>query len=1508
MGVDFAVRLRSFVMRRLRVSPLHIGVEQGCIHLAITLLELGRGAGLIGPAAHRLRQARTGPGAADPAAASARGLPAALLGFMRSVLPEGAAPVHVSVTHNRRSYELRSEADGNQLAAGSGGDAPFRGSPVAQQMSAEAKVEVEAEAELPGHAADTQTVTLRAITLAARHGRDAVAEAAALAVQPAARTAAHNVALRSAGAGAARSGGASAPPADVPSALNALTAARDVLSSDPLIDSRSCLATPPAVPPRYQRHRHHHRRDSQQPEQQPAAAATDPPTQELYQRRGAEAAAAAAASNPTQPGRTPPVVKTREIPGAGGLPAGEMLASAGSGPGAGGRSFGDPVGDKRAQTAQSAEEVVGLAAAVAASVGVEMVEVWGLREGSPGQQETWQEPSYDHWMGAMEPQRGQQPGSASTAASGNPSGSLLGPPHHAADGTMDLVGTIGLAGLPAARRSQRLGRVVVSAGAVASAAAPAQSSAPQGGCLPTAARQGAAPPPLYGGSAGGGGGRLAHSLLLTAGLSAVEAVMRPPMPPMPLAPTQQQQGQSHPVELIGPSVLVWPEQPSAAPAVGPSASAGSGGASGITALPRGVLPPAASLVGASSPVGAGLALRLRLRCPDVLAHRPRRRGAPRGAAGMAVEQREGEASGLVSQLVAWNRVGAVPLTQLDDSAEGVTTVTLQPSLALEPSRSPSSQAFAALSPLPTSSRPPSTQLQPAHQVAAATAAVGSGIGSSSTGGLSSTGGSTGSPNPNSSTGAGCGARNGGAASLVPVPPAQLLYLAWRRGKALGPPCPVLLLPAAVPGMEELAAELVALQPQRTADTAAGDAAAQAQKSFQSFLVDFGLWIEALHGLSAGGRTFSPHRSAASMAARSPSIAGSDAATAAAGAAPRAAAASGSPQMLECAPSSRSAGLHVVARAAAPTSGTPSPNTAGWGSVDRAIRGLTPPTSLNALAQTSSPGFAAPGTGEGTVGGALLPAQPLPQAAAAGDARSPLTHPGVAAAAVGAGYQAAPQPLLSSTSSPPSRQPAVTSSFGSGSTGADSDDRLTQFAEDLLTVGCDLLAHAVACGAVATARLIMGLLMTHGSSWLQHVSGSSASARGAGGGGAGGGESASGSWRAGDMLLRFVLECCRAANGSGQTLLHLAVMSRSAAMLRLVAVSWPRDLGLPIWELNRLDRSGRSPADYLPPRGVEGSSDGGAGGNDSTFEAEAEALLLSLGPPPPPPQAGYAGSPEREAAFGAASPPDLGVSVGGSGLAAVMEDSAARGGRLLVAETDVLLSACSSGDGAPGATADQEAEAGSSRASSPDAGAAGTGSGEGGAPGVRPARDGTADDVASPALAQLLLSLSRIRSRPASEAPQSAPPSVLLWAPAACLLSASSLGAAAGLLLPLRALAARPWLPAAVTTVGRCTAFVLSALALTALRSTGRAGGGSEMSASELSVWMLLMTLAPTLLEMVPAGPRAALLSAEQAALLMYLLLAEGLPAGLAWLPCAAANLVSGVMLAAMMDMRARVVA
>ncbi|KXZ49548.1 hypothetical protein GPECTOR_20g402 [Gonium pectorale] len=202
------------------------------------------------------------------------------------------------------------------------------------------------------------------------------------------------------------------------------------------------------------------------------------------------------------------------------------------------------------------------------------------------------------------------------------------------------------------------------------------------------------------------------------------------------------------------------------------------------------------------------------------------------------------------------------------------------------------------------------------------------------------------------------------------------------------------------------------------------------------------------------------------------------------------------------------------------------------------------------------------------------------------------------------------------------------SSGPGSVSADSDERLTRLAEEVLAVGCDLLAHSVACGAVATSRLVMGLLFSHGP-WIQHLAASASGGAGAGGpfasaasGGPEGGRSAS--------LLRSVLECCRSANESGHTLLHLAVLSRSAAMLRLVAVSWPLELGLPLEELNRPDRSGRSPVDYL--MSYAGASAGGSVSGDDAFEREAEALLLSLGP-----AAANEGVAERVVATGPAPP-------------------------------------------------------------------------------------------------------------------------------------------------------------------------------------------------------------------------------------------------------------------------------
>ncbi len=86
------------------MPPLHVSVGQGCIHLVVVVLEVARGAAVAGRGAQRLRRRNAGTVAAQ--------LPELLLGFVRQMLPENAAPVSVSACHNNESYQLTGDGSG----------------------------------------------------------------------------------------------------------------------------------------------------------------------------------------------------------------------------------------------------------------------------------------------------------------------------------------------------------------------------------------------------------------------------------------------------------------------------------------------------------------------------------------------------------------------------------------------------------------------------------------------------------------------------------------------------------------------------------------------------------------------------------------------------------------------------------------------------------------------------------------------------------------------------------------------------------------------------------------------------------------------------------------------------------------------------------------------------------------------------------------------------------------------------------------------------------------------------------------------------------------------------------------------------------------------------------------------------------------------------------------------------------------------------------------------------
>ncbi|KXZ49393.1 hypothetical protein GPECTOR_21g619 [Gonium pectorale] len=429
--------------------------------------------------------------------------------------------------------------------------------------------------------------------------------------------------------------------------------------------------------------------------------------------------------------------------------------------------------------------------------------------------------------------------------------------------------------------------------------------------------------------------------------------------------------------------------------------------------------------------------------------------------------------------------------------------------------------------------------------------------------------------------------------------------------------------------------------------------------------------------------------------------------------------------------------------------------------------------------------------------------------------------------------------------------AITASTAAAAAGSSSATGVkqpeAQVAEELLASGYDLLAYSVSAGATATAQLIMGSLVSHRLRISRLLNGPGVAAAERIGidpwvvaapvvptdaTGPGHGNGASGALSPAELLER-----CRCANGSGHTLLHLAVQSRSIDTLRLVAVNWPRDLGVSISLLNRPDHSGRSPADYLPLVSRGGAMATAAGGTG--FEAEAEALLQSLGLP----AAGEAG---MKAALLQPKPATAAAPAATAALLALLRPPSAE-----EVERRLRLT------------------------------------------------------VRRPLWAVLLLLLGALQALaalllphlPPAEASRRAPPGALpLWLPAACLLSTGVLGAFTVLLVPLRMLAARPCVPATITSVGRCTALVAALV--------GRPGAGGFFG-PDSSMRLLLMSLAPSALEALPTACRTAILLIEQAAVLSFLLLSAGPGTAIAWLPSAAANVASGAALAALLDLRDR---
>ncbi|KAG2489132.1 hypothetical protein HYH03_012358 [Edaphochlamys debaryana] len=997
-------------------------------------------------------------------------------------------------------------------------------------------------------------------------------------------------------------------------------------------------------------------------------------------------------------------------------------------------------------------------------------------------------------------------------------------------------------------------------------------------------------------------GSSARSLLSV--MDAPEAVARP-LTPNGLLANRFRQAPPPAVQLLGPAVAVWP--PSTATSLTAAAAAAA-----AAAAPSHVRPGTSSAVSsgdsaaaAAAPAAAGaqaasLGLTLTLSCPDKLVRTPtppsprsRGRGSRRCSSGS-----DGQAASWdpavtqVSQMVAWNRAGIVPVVQSDDSAQGRTRVTLllPPSIPMH---------LASSSSLRSPLQGPSEVLAPSDASAG--------------------------PQP-------AAPRPGNLAGPQAGPPAtQLLYIAWRRGQSLGAPCPVLLLPAE---LSHVVTELQELQPPA--------AHAVHVLSYYAFLADLGMWLEAIHlpltaaasRLGASGLSQTASASLAGVSGPQP--------RAAAAAVPAAAAVNNDAE---------AAGISavtaaVVASAAAAASPVAASTPPAWGSQPVVA------------ARASS-------AGEASRLRARKPAalSPTAKAAAAADEEdeddddeesdmrspfrttsAPLDSPAPAAAAP------APRQSLPAASAPAGPPPARLGSMGTGtgmssaglgvgSSGADSEERIARLAEEVLAVGCSLLAHAVACGAVETSRIIVRLLLAHGARFQQlSASGASgASALGLGlvagplvrqGQGSAASSPPGGSTPDGlarGPLLRGVLEACRRGNDNGYTLLHMAVLSRSVPMLRLLVVTWPREIGLPLAELNSADRTGRTPLNYL----TAGAGYGGAGvtirggGSQAAavdFMATAVTLLRAAV------EEAAAAQPAGAAAAAAAVPArpqrlqvvDEGS---GDGLQGTARTSAASTGSRASSVTEAGLPPPGSTEGwaaAAAAAEPWEAEAaahpapalrslGVGRPLSSSAGAAsdptaaaavravslvrrsrsdggrllatpaaaargsgeapsrmgsGSVSGAGSSAGVSP-RASVRDLLGAPlwwmlapsgdlehavasavrrplwagcllllgclqALVSLFLGMTRLRLLPPT-ASLLVLPGCLLWAPAASVLLAACLAAALVLMCPARA-ALAPWLPAAVTAAGR-TAAAVEALAFGALVAPAAYIGGSGAAAA-----------------------------------------------------------------------------
>ncbi|GIL55824.1 hypothetical protein Vafri_11179 [Volvox africanus] len=1081
-------------------------------------------------------------------------------------------------------------------------------------------------------------------------------------------------------------------------------------------------------------------------------------------------------------------------------------------------------------------------------------------------------------------------------------------------------------------------------------------------------------------------------------------------------------------------------------------------------------------------------------------------------------QRDGSGSGTsssglgqVSQLVAWSRSGAISLLQVDDSAEGCTRATLMLPLPLPP---PLMSTQPDLRP-PPSPRPAWERSRAVINAVRSSAEVlltlgNSGApGSGSAGGGSSRGASS-APLETRAMGdsphnAGRGSAGGGSVATATTAAtaalgAHLLYVAWRRGQSLGPPCPLLLLPS---GLEDVASELQALQPQ--------PAQPPQLPSYQAFISDLGTWLEALHALTSmpwtsplpssgtacgngnvggggvsvgivGVVTGSDGRAYHSLQSSSGYLSGAGTGT---GTASGSNAATG------------------VSATSSPAHGEPLTWRFGLGNYGgspcRAVApaehiGSTATVSARLDAATVGP-TTAKARNEAAVSGisAAAPAPALPLAselntelsldnlAQRGEEQLSPFHAAETLSSAMMMHQpqqplppvAGPQPAASAQPlSQGQRVPSASTLFS----GSDvPEEKIARFVDEVFCLGCDLLVHAVARGAVATARFIMGRLLglgpqaaciallgsngaavpTASTTVAVAAAGQSSStspSRSVGSTGTRGGglglsklqhavssivstevTVAGGSLAVRSALFRAVLDTCRSNSEFGRSLLHLAVLSQSLPMVRLLLEIWPQENGLPASELNRLDKAGLPPAAYLPQvgalgpqacRGVDGSS--GA----AEFAMAAEPMLLALGRPLPAGDASEAavdatevaeeqgrwglqavqeGSSEA-ASIGASGVRIPGAASVGSGFVATGSSGGAEGstgpavwearrfsggevGRSI--SVNILSDGGGSDDGggtwrrASGGRRlarleDEPARASLLRPLAGDLGAtlsASTAAARDLAglatspPGPAALATATAawpqvsqmdfahqpGDPARPllrwalwatvqmllgsiqALVVLLFAMPRARDLPPS-ASLLAIPGALLWLPSLCLALTSCLSAATALLpppwppfplllQPQWQEALPPWLPAAVTSMGRALACVMSLAAAVEVSSARRGirGGGSGsdggisevgaghggllmlmaggrgMSGAEASIRMLLMTLAPTALEAAYVEPqvRATFLLSEFGLPLMYVMLYDSVPAAVVWLAYSACNVVLGMAVVAVMDLHAR---